>query len=210
MQAIPCDLSSTISTGSFLTTETLLVSPVDTGLSSDSMEDQILKRMASSPWESSLPSTLQERQESLSGAPETQLPGGVMCLDKGSQVQQILENCCGELNSENSMHFEALAAELDFPGTERHLPNFCHQLFQPLEPSPDFNISSSTSHDKIPQDNKEFRKTSTLSTQSHDQSTFLEVRTSDLSIQRGSLMASPETSKANNVTSEECFKENIT
>lgn len=31
MQAIPCDLSSTISTGSFLTTETLDVSPVDTG-----------------------------------------------------------------------------------------------------------------------------------------------------------------------------------
>lgn len=31
MQRIPCDLSSTISTGSFLTTETLDVSPVDTG-----------------------------------------------------------------------------------------------------------------------------------------------------------------------------------
>ncbi|OXB78218.1 UNVERIFIED_CONTAM: hypothetical protein H355_006161, partial [Colinus virginianus] len=52
-------------------------------------------------------------------------------------------------------------------------------------------------------------ETSTFSTQSRDQSTFLEVRTSDLSIQRGNLMASPETSKPN-VTSEECFKENIT
>ena len=31
MQAEPCDLSSTISTGSFLTTETLDVIPVDTG-----------------------------------------------------------------------------------------------------------------------------------------------------------------------------------
>lgn len=31
MQGIPCDLSSTVSTGSFLTSDTLDVSPVDTG-----------------------------------------------------------------------------------------------------------------------------------------------------------------------------------
>ena len=31
VQAIPCDLSSTISTGSFLTSETLDASPIDTG-----------------------------------------------------------------------------------------------------------------------------------------------------------------------------------
>uniref|UniRef100_A0A8C3L258 ALMS motif domain-containing protein n=1 Tax=Chrysolophus pictus TaxID=9089 RepID=A0A8C3L258_CHRPC len=211
MQAIPCDLSSTISTGSFLTIETLDVSPVDTGLSSDSMEDQILKRITSSPWDSSLPFTLQQRQENLSGVPETELPEGVTCLDKGSQIQQILEKCCGELNSssDNNTRFEALAAELDFPETERHFPNFCHGLFQPLEPSPAFSVSSPISHYKIQQGNKELRKISTFATESEDQSTFLEVRTSNLNIQRGSLMGSLETSKPNNVTSEECFKENV-
>lgn len=212
MQAVPCDLSSTISTGSFLTTETLDVSPVDTGLSSDSMEDQILKRITSSPWDTSLPFTLQQRQENLSGAPETRLPEGVPCLDKRSQSQQILEKCCGELNSssENNTRFEALAAELDFPETERHFPNFCHQLFQPLEPSPAFSVSSPISHYKIQQGNKELRKISTFSTESQDQSMFLEVRTSNLNIQRGSLMGSLETSKPNDIISEECFKEKIT
>ncbi|XP_004938927.2 centrosomal protein of 295 kDa isoform X1 [Gallus gallus] len=212
MQAVPCDLSSTISTGSFLTTETLDVSPVDTGLSSDSMEDQILKRITSSPWDTSLPFALQQRQENLSGAPETRLPEGVPCLDKRSQSQQILEKCCGELNSssENNTRFEALAAELDFPETERHFPNFCHQLFQPLEPSPAFSVSSPISHYKIQQGNKELRKISTFSTESQDQSMFLEVRTSNLNIQRGSRMGSLETSKPNDIVSEECFKEKIT
>ncbi|XP_010704402.1 centrosomal protein of 295 kDa-like isoform X2 [Meleagris gallopavo] len=210
MQAIPCDLSSTISTGSFLTTETLDVSPVDTGLSSDSMEDQILKRITSSPWDSSLPFSLQQRQENLPGVPETELPEEVTCLDTGSQIQQILEKCCGELNSssDNNTHFEALAAEFDFPETERHFPNFCHRLFQPLEPSPAFSVSSPVSHYKIQQGNKELRKTSTFATESEEQ--FLEVRTSSLNTQRGSVMGSLETSKPNNITSEEFFKENVT
>lgn len=74
------------------------------------MEDQILKRITSSPWDTSLPFTLQQRQENLSGAPETRLPEGVPCLDKRSQSQQILEKCCGELNSssENNTRFEGI------------------------------------------------------------------------------------------------------
>ncbi|XP_072182915.1 centrosomal protein of 295 kDa [Excalfactoria chinensis] len=211
MQAIPCDLSPTISTGSFLTTETLDVSPVDTGLSSDSMEDQVLKRITSSPWDSSLPFTVQQWQETLFEAPETELPEGVPCLDKGNQIQQVLEKCCGELNSslETNMCFEALSAELDFPETERPSPNFCHQLFQPLEPSPTFGVSSPISHYKIQQGNTEWRKISTFSTESQDQSMFVEVRTSNLNTQSSSLMGS-QTSKPNNITSQECFKESIT
>ncbi|XP_015707768.2 centrosomal protein of 295 kDa isoform X1 [Coturnix japonica] len=211
MQAVPCDLSSTISTGSFLTTETLDVSPVDTGLSSDSMEDQVLKRITSSPWDSSLPFTVQEWQETLFEAPESELPEGAPCLDKGSQIHQVLERCCGELNSssETNMCFEALSAELDFPETERPSPNFCHQLFQPLEPSPAFGVTSPISHYKIQQGNKELRKISAFSAEIQDQSTFVEVRTSNLDTQRSSLMGS-QTSKPNNITSEECFKESIT
>ncbi|XP_035398569.2 centrosomal protein of 295 kDa isoform X1 [Cygnus atratus] len=206
MKAIPCDLSSTISTGSFLTSETLDASPVDTGLSSDSTEDRILKKPASCPWSSS-----QQRQENLSRAPETWLSEGEVYLYKGSEIQQILEKCGGDLNSssENNVHFQALAAELDFPEMERHFPNSRHQLFQPLEPSLDFDISSSLSQYKISQDNREFRKTSTFSTESQDMSAFLDGRNSSLNIQRGSLPSSLETNKPDTITSEEeSFKEN--
>ncbi|XP_075347213.1 centrosomal protein of 295 kDa isoform X1 [Mycteria americana] len=213
MQGIPCDLSSTISTGSFLTSETLDVSPVDTGLSSDSMEDRILRETASRPWSSSLPFTLQQRQENLSGASEPQLPEGEMHLYKGSQIQQILRKCTGDLNSysEDNTRFQALAAELDFPETERHFPKFHHQLFQPLEPSLDFDTSSSFSQYRIKRDSREFSKTSKFSTKSQDMPTFLEVGNASLNIQRSSLPSSLETNGPNNITSEESsVKENVT
>ncbi|XP_074906197.1 centrosomal protein of 295 kDa isoform X1 [Buteo buteo] len=212
MQRIPCDLSSTISTGSFLTTETLDVSPVDTGLSSDSTEDQILRKTASHPWNSSLPFTLQQRQKNLSGASETQLPEGEMYLCKESQVQQILGKCTGDLHSysEDDTRFQALAAELDFPEMERPFLNFHHQLFQPLEPSLDSDISSSCSQYRISQDSREFSKTSKFSTKSQDVSTFLEVGNSSLNIQSSNLPSSLETNGLNNITSEEeAVKENV-
>ncbi|NXJ45764.1 CE295 protein, partial [Spizaetus tyrannus] len=212
-QRIPCDLSSTISTGSFLTSETLDVSPVDTGLSSDSTEDQILRETASHPWNSLLPFTLQQRQKNLSGASETQLPEGEMYLCEESQVQQILEKCTGDLNSysEDNTHFQALAAELDFPEMERPFLNFHHQPFQPLEPSLDSDISSSCSQYRISQDSREFNKTSKFSTKSQDMSTFLEVGNSSLNIQSSNLPSSLETNGPNNITSEEeAVKENVT
>ncbi|KAM6146456.1 centrosomal protein of 295 kDa isoform 2-T2 [Phoenicopterus ruber ruber] len=213
MQGIPSDLSSTISTGSFLTSETLDVSPVDTGLSSDSMEDRILRGTASCPWNSSRPFTLQQRQENLSGVSETQLPVGGMYLYKGSQIQQILRKCTGDLNSylEDKTCFQALPAELDFPEMERHFPNFHHQLFQPLEPSLDSDTSSSCSQYRISQDSRKFNRTSKFSTKSQDRSTFLEVGNSSLNIQRSSLPSSLETNRPRNITSEEeSVKENIT
>ncbi|XP_075583661.1 centrosomal protein of 295 kDa isoform X1 [Pelecanus crispus] len=212
MQRIPCDLSSTISTGSFLTSETLDVSPVDAGLSSDSTEDRILRETASRPWNSLLPSTLQQRQKKLSGAFETQLPEGDMCLYKGSQIQQILGKCTGDLTlsySEDNTRFQALAAELDFPETVRHFPNSHHHLFQPLEPSLDFDTSSSCSQYRSSQDSREFSKTLMFSTKSQDMSTVLEVGNSNLNIQRSSLPSTLDTNRPNNITSEESVKENV-
>ncbi|NXE75782.1 CE295 protein, partial [Cochlearius cochlearius] len=213
VQGIHSDLSSTISTGSLLTSETLDVSTVDTGLASDSTEDRILRETASHPWNSSLPSTLQQRQGNLSGASGTHSPEGEMYLYKGSQIQQILGKCTGDLNSylEDNTRFQALAAEIDFPETERHFPNFHHQLFQPLEPILDFDTLSSCSQYRISQDSREFSKTSTFSTKSQDVSPFLEVGNSRLSIQRSSLPSSFETNGPPNVASEEdSVKENAT
>ncbi|KAM6382970.1 centrosomal protein of 295 kDa isoform 3-T3 [Alca torda] len=205
VRGISCDLASTISTGSFLTTETLDVSPVDNGLSSDSMEDRILRETAARPWNSSLPFTLKQRQENLSGVSETQLPEGERYLYKGSQIQQVLRRRAGDWNSysEDNTHFQALAAEPDFPETARHVPNFRHQLFQPLEPSLDFDTSSSGSQYRTSQDSREFSKTSEFSTTSQDASAFLEVGNCSLNIQRSSLPSSLETNGASSVTAEE-------
>ncbi|XP_074427495.1 centrosomal protein of 295 kDa isoform X2 [Larus michahellis] len=204
VRGIPCDLSSTISTGSFLTSETLDVSPVDNGLSSDSTEDRILRETAARPWNSSLPFTLKQRQENLSGVSGTQLPKGEKYLYKGSQIQPVLRKRTGDWNSysEDNTCFQALAAEPDFPERERHFPNLNHQRFQPLEPSLDFDTSSSCSQYRTSQDSREFSKTSEFST-SQDVSTFLEVGNCSLNIQRSSLPSSLETDGANSVTAEE-------
>ncbi|NXS53465.1 CE295 protein, partial [Brachypteracias leptosomus] len=213
VKGICSDLSPTISTGSLMTSETLDVSPVDTGLSSDSTEDQLLREAASCPWSSSLPQILRKRQENLSGASETLLPEGEMYCHKGGQMQQILGKCTGDLNSysEDNTHFQALAAELDFPEMEKHFPDFQHQLFQPLEPSLDSDTSSSCSQYRISQDSRELSKTSKLSTKSQEMSVFLEVGNSSLNIQSSRQPSSLETNGPNNITSEEeSVKENVT
>ncbi|NXP77497.1 CE295 protein, partial [Ramphastos sulfuratus] len=213
IQEIPCDLSSTISTGSFLTSETLDASPVDTGLSADSIEDGILRDTASCPWSSSLPLTIQPRQENLAGASEIQLPERQVSLYEGSLVQQISGKHTGDLNtcSGNNTCFKALTAELDFPEIEKHFPNFHHQVFQPLEPSLDSDASSSCSQNKIPQESREFSKTSTFSTKNQDMSTSLEVGNSTWKVQRSSLPLSLETNWPKNIASgRETVKENVT
>ncbi|KAM4683192.1 centrosomal protein of 295 kDa isoform 2-T3 [Amazona ochrocephala] len=202
VQEIPCDLSSAVSTGSFLTSEVLDVNSVDPGLSSDSTEDGVTRETARRPWKSSLPFTLRHRQDNLSGASETGLPEGEMYTYRENQ---ILEKSTGDLSSclEDSAHFQALTAELDFPEMERPLPNFHRQFFQPLEPSFDFDTSSCCSQHSISQDSREFSKTSKFSTQSKDASTSLEVGNSNLTIQRNSLPSSLETNRPNNLIPEE-------
>ncbi|NWI61026.1 CE295 protein, partial [Calyptomena viridis] len=211
MQGIPCDLTS-ISTGSFSTNETLDASPLGTGLSSGSIEDGNLRETPSCPWNSSLPFTLQQRQENLSGASETQLSGGEMYLYKESQTQQIWGKHTGNLKScsEDSTNFQALAAELDFLEMERPFPNFHRELFQPLEPSVEFDTSSLCSQYGISQDSRELSKTSKFSAKSPDVSTFVEVGNSDLNVQRNSLPPCLETNGQSNITSEESIKENVT
>ncbi|NWQ79617.1 CE295 protein, partial [Columbina picui] len=216
MQGKPCDLSSTISTGSLLTSETLDVSPGDTGLSSDSTEDGLLRETARRPWNSLLPFTVRQRQENLSGASGTQLPDGEMYHYKGNQRLQGLGKHTGGLDScsEDSTCFQALAAELDFPETQRHFPNFHHQLFQPLEPSLDLDSSSlSSSQYRISQGSRELSKTSKLPTKvptkSQDMSAFLEMGSSSLNIQSSSLPSALETNGPN-VAAQESVKEHST
>ncbi|NXA75495.1 CE295 protein, partial [Thryothorus ludovicianus] len=204
IQPIPCDATSTVSTGSFSTIETLNACPVGTGLSSDTREDGILRETGSHPWNSSLPFTLQQRQENLSGASESQLCEGDMYFYKENQIQHILGRPTGNLNSEDNMHFQALATELYFAEMERSLPNFHHHHFQPLEPSVDLDTSSSSSCSqyRISKHSREFSKISEFSTESPDVCTFLEGENSGLNGQRSSLPFSLKV-KEQNITSQE-------
>ncbi|XP_039574506.1 centrosomal protein of 295 kDa isoform X1 [Passer montanus] len=214
MQRIPCDGTSTVSTGTFSTSERLNASPLDTGLSSDGREDGILRETGSHPRNSSLPFTLQRRQEHSSGASESQLSEGEMCFYKENQIQQILGRSTGNLSScsEDSARFQALATELCFPEMEGPFPNFHHQIFQPLEPTVDFDTSSSSSCSqyRISQHSKDFIKTSELLTGSPDVSTFLDEENAGLNGQRSSLPSSLEKSGQNISSEEGLVRENVT
>lgn len=80
------------------------------GLSCDSREDGIQRESGSHPWNSSLPFTLQQRQENLSGASENQLSEGEMYFYKENQIQQLLGRPTGNLNSfsEDNTHFQGI------------------------------------------------------------------------------------------------------
>lgn len=69
------------------------------GLSSDGMEGRILRETAGHPWNSSLPFTVRQKQENLSGASGTLLPDGEVYHYKGNQRQQGLGKRTGDLDS---------------------------------------------------------------------------------------------------------------
>ncbi|OWK61110.1 Centrosomal protein [Lonchura striata] len=106
----------------------------------------------------------------------------------------------------------ALATELCSPEMERPFPNFHHQLFQPLEPSVDFDTSSSSSCSqyRISQHSREFSKTSEFSTESPNVSAFLEEENSGLNRQRSSQPSSLETNGQNISSEEGLVRENVT
>ncbi|XP_039351003.1 centrosomal protein of 295 kDa isoform X3 [Mauremys reevesii] len=215
-----CDYlsSTTISTGSFLTSEKLDLSPANSELSSsNSAEDRILRETASSPWDSSAsptPTTAQQRQENSSEVSEFHLPAEENFISNRSQIQQIIDKYTKDLNwlPENSTSFHAPSIGLDFSDMERNFPNFQHQLFQPLEPSPDFDISSSLSQHRISEDSKDFSKSLAFSIQSQDTSVFPEATPSNLKARSYNLHSFLNTKKLNNTTSqaEESIKANVT
>ncbi|XP_043384811.1 centrosomal protein of 295 kDa isoform X8 [Chelonia mydas] len=106
----------------------------------------------------------------------------------------------------------APAVGLDFSDIERNFPNFQRPPFQPLEPSPDFDISSSLSQHRISEDSKDFNKSLAFSIQSQDTSVFPEATTSSLKARSYNLHSFLNTKKQNNTTSqaEESIKETVT
>uniref|UniRef100_A0A7M4G169 Centrosomal protein 295 n=1 Tax=Crocodylus porosus TaxID=8502 RepID=A0A7M4G169_CROPO len=106
----------------------------------------------------------------------------------------------------------APAVGLDLSDMERHFPHFHRQLFQPLEQSPDLDLSSSLSQYRISQDSKDCSKSSSFSTKSQDTSTFLETTTSSRKMRNNNPRSCHEMKGLNkdSLQAEESLKENIT
>ncbi|XP_054380907.1 centrosomal protein of 295 kDa isoform X9 [Pongo abelii] len=84
--------------------------------------------------------------------------GSPLACDPFSCLQPVgQENVCGDDYDE--------AVDLDFPELEHIFPNLHRQLFKPLEPHPDFDLSSSSSG--ISPDNRDFYQRSDSSSESH-------------------------------------------
>ncbi|XP_006018699.1 centrosomal protein of 295 kDa [Alligator sinensis] len=217
LQEATCNLSSTtISTGSFLTSKKLDISLANSGLSSNSTEDRILRETANSPWNSSASpmSTAQQGQGDSSEVSESQLAAEENVVSKRRSVQRIIDKYTKDFNwlPENNAAFHAPAVGLDLSDMERHFPHFHRQLFQPLEQSPDLDLSSSLSQYKISQDSKDCSKSSSFSTESQDTSTFLETTTSSRKMRNNNPRSCHEMKGLNKVSlqAEESLKENIT
>uniref|UniRef100_A0A7M4G0U9 Centrosomal protein 295 n=1 Tax=Crocodylus porosus TaxID=8502 RepID=A0A7M4G0U9_CROPO len=217
LQEATCNLSSTtISTGSFLTSEKLDISPANSGLSSNSTEDKILRETVNSPWNSSASpmSAAQQGQGDSSEVSESQLPVEENFVSNRRSVQQIIDKYTKDFNwlPENNVAFHAPAVGLDLSDMERHFPHFHRQLFQPLEQSPDLDLSSSLSQYRISQDSKDCSKSSSFSTKSQDTSTFLETTTSSRKMRNNNPRSCHEMKGLNkdSLQAEESLKENIT
>nr|XP_039318129.1 centrosomal protein of 295 kDa isoform X1 [Saimiri boliviensis boliviensis] len=144
--------SVTVSTGSLLSYENTDLSLIDPESFSEHMDDSeqeytIGKEEETNILSSIVPSTQDtyQRQNSSDG--------------HKSLLPEVEKTTCGHT------HFQEMIVDLDFPELEHIFPNLHHQLFKPLEPHPDFDLSSSSSG--ISPDNRDFYQRSDSSSESH-------------------------------------------
>uniref|UniRef100_A0A8D0HGE6 Centrosomal protein of 295 kDa n=1 Tax=Sphenodon punctatus TaxID=8508 RepID=A0A8D0HGE6_SPHPU len=155
--------STTVSSGSFISGEKLEISPANTGPCSAIEERShfscpAVKESSTSPQNVSVSPAADAywRQQESSEVPESQLCVEEMFNSTKSQIQRIIDKYTKDLISPSEKHtgFHAPAVGLDLSDTEGNFSNFHRQLFEPLEPTPDLDISSSLSQCRIFQDSK--------------------------------------------------------
>ncbi|XP_015744690.2 centrosomal protein of 295 kDa, partial [Python bivittatus] len=130
--------------------------------------------------------------------PSQTLPNSCLSFQEkdsdGSKIQQIIDKYrrdfrWSSLSSVSSFHDPTVG--LDTTDIERNFPNFHRELFQPLKPNSDFDISSALSQCRISHNSKDLSKVSDL-TKSQDvtASTLEEGSNSILFLSRGKLSSS--------------------
>ncbi|XP_048201585.1 centrosomal protein of 295 kDa [Perognathus longimembris pacificus] len=154
--------SITVSTGSFLSYENTDLSLTDAESFSEPMDHQEQEstiKQEKTDILSSVVSSMQmiyQQQQNSSDVPNSLLPVMEEFTSGHTESQQNTDSCRKEVNLIPEK--TDLWVDLDFPELEFVFPNLHHQLFQPLKPQANFDLSSSSSSG-ISQDNREFYQT---------------------------------------------------
>ncbi|KAH0625207.1 hypothetical protein JD844_033443 [Phrynosoma platyrhinos] len=119
-----------------------------------------MEEKANNAWSPSI--SLLHKQEDPSESLRSHLSFRKVLHSNESKIQQIIDKYTSDFSWSSLSSYG-----LDATDIERHFPNFHRELFQPLEPSPDFNISSSFSQCKVSHSSKDVSKSSDLS-ESHE------------------------------------------
>ncbi|XP_041513073.1 centrosomal protein of 295 kDa isoform X3 [Microtus oregoni] len=157
--------SVTVSTGSFLSYEVTDLSLTDPESFSEQMElqeqDSTTKQEETSPFSCAVPLTpVIYQQLHPVGASESLLPKEEEKASDPTHVQQIIDKDLHEANLIPEKT-DLQGVDLDFPELKHVFPHLHHQLFKPLKPYLDFDLSPSSSG--ISQDNRDFHEQSSES-----------------------------------------------
>ncbi|XP_017168912.1 centrosomal protein of 295 kDa isoform X15 [Mus musculus] len=138
--------SVTVSTGSFLSYEITDLSLTDPESFSEQTEhleqESTNKQEETDPLSIAVPSVIYQQQHSL-GAHNSLLPMEEESTSDHTHVQQIMDNDVNEANLiPDKRDFQVPAVDLDFRELEHIFPHLHRQLFKPLEPHLDFDLSS--------------------------------------------------------------------
>ncbi|XP_026635357.1 centrosomal protein of 295 kDa [Microtus ochrogaster] len=159
--------SVTVSTGSFLSYEVTDLSLTDPESFSEQTElqeqDSTTKQEETSPFSCAVPSTPVIYQQLYPlGASESLLPKEEEKASDHTHVQQIIDKDLHEANLiPEKRDLQVSGVDLDFPELEHVFPHLHHQLFKPLKPYLDFDLSPFSSG--ISLDNRDFHEQSSES-----------------------------------------------
>nr|XP_037861261.1 centrosomal protein of 295 kDa isoform X6 [Chlorocebus sabaeus] len=160
--------SVTVSTGSLLSYENTDLSLTDPESFSEHMDDSKQESTASKEQETNISSIVPSTQDiyqwrNSSDVHKSPLPAVDETTCGHTHFRQMIDKYINEANLIPEK--TDLRVDLDFPELEHIFPNLHHQLFKPLEPHPDFDLSSSSSG--ISPDNRDFYQRSDSSSESH-------------------------------------------
>ncbi|XP_014970962.3 centrosomal protein of 295 kDa isoform X10 [Macaca mulatta] len=160
--------SVTVSTGSLLSYENTDLSLTDPESFSEHMDDSKQESTASKEQETNISSIVPSTQDiyqwrNSSDVHKSLLPAVDETTCGHTHFGQMIDKYINEANLIPEK--TDLRVDLDFPELEHIFPNLHHQLFKPLEPHPDFDLSSSSSG--ISPDNRDFYQRSDSSSESH-------------------------------------------
>uniref|UniRef100_A0A2K5WV35 Centrosomal protein 295 n=1 Tax=Macaca fascicularis TaxID=9541 RepID=A0A2K5WV35_MACFA len=154
--------SVTVSTGSLLSYENTDLSLTDPESFSEHMDDSKQESTASKEQETNISSIVPSTQDiyqwrNSSDIHKSLLPAVDETTCGHTHFGQMIDKYINEAN--------LIPEKTDLRELEHIFPNLHHQLFKPLEPHPDFDLSSSSSG--ISPDNRDFYQRSDSSSESH-------------------------------------------